>query len=104
MKLIILIPNGWPEKKKVEDTFYGDCEQADKLGYNECLASLDPIKNVEIALDKDSVKGILLQADLDFHKLDCADDEFMEWIDFMAEAVAANLDKILVVKKGEKSE
>lgn len=53
---------------------------------------------MKIEIDKDSVKEILLQADLEFHKMACADDEFMEWIDFMAGKVAANQDKILKVK------
>ena len=38
-------------------------------------------------VDENKVKENLLKADLDFHKMACADEEFMEWLDFMAKAI-----------------
>ena len=38
-------------------------------------------------LELTAVKDCLLKADLDFHKMLCADDEFSEWLSFLAKAI-----------------
>ena len=39
------------------------------------------------------IKDCLLKADVDFHKTACADEEFMEWIDFIAKRVVERINE-----------
>lgn len=84
MKLKDLIPDGWPEK-----IYYQNNREA--RGINGTIASLDPIKNAEVVVDEIKLRQIICGNDMPGgYTKDQAE---------LGRAIAANLDKILVVEK-----
>ena len=97
MKLIDLpeVARLVPEKKECiclkihnEDPIWG-CECGAKA-YNFAIDSLTPLLSLEVEVNYGKVKDVLLKSDLDYHKLACADEEYMDWLSHMAFAVASS--------------
>ena len=90
MKLKNLIKAGWPEKK---DTC--GCYKED-IGYNQAIAAIEPIKEMEVGVDKEKMQSII--CDEWYRQLGTNINRGEACILF-ANALAANLDKFLVVEK-----
>lgn len=93
MKLKDLIPDGWPEKIYYQNNReeYDAFLDGEARGINGTIASLDPIKNAEVVVDEIKLRQIICGNDMPGgYTKDQAE---------LGRAIAANLDKILVVEK-----
>lgn len=91
MKFKDLIKADWPEKRNAS-SYDSDSEWCD--GYDACLAAIEPIKELEVGVDVARLRYILLDRNPMGIKIH-------ESVEETIEALAANLDKILVVEKGK---
>ena len=95
MKLKDLIKDGWPEKNDETDfpTLEEDSPELNKmLGWNACLAVIEPIKKMEVELNREVIGDLITDLQLGLS---------MEEKWKIANHLAANLDKIFVVGKGK---
>lgn len=94
MKISELVKDGWPTLA----AGYSGQEQWMK-GWNQCLAAIEPIKEMEVGLNDTELKGVLA-------RVYCEPKHSHKELDAnllisIACALAANLGKILVVEKGK---
>ena len=73
-------------------------ETLERIGWNSCLAAIEPIKEMVVGFDDTELKGVLA-------RVYCEPEHSHKELDAnllisIAHAFAANLDKILVVEKG----
>ena len=103
MKIKDLVKDGWPKRKfdTAKCSKCPGCNIAEHIaeirGFNVCLAAIEPIKEMEVEVDKEKIYRII--------KLNCEDSDRYPTEEVFAmataTALAANLDKFLVVKKGK---
>ena len=115
MKLKDLIKDGWPEENDETDfpTLEEDSPELNKmLGWNACLAAIEPIKEMEVGVDENQFIKIVSNLPHDGKNvftvnlfkepsyLGCQVLKLNEdGIKYLLHALAANLDKFLVIRK-----
>lgn len=99
MKLCELIKNGWPEKKDLPSVagYANDITQEYPIeveayhnGWNYCLAAIEPIKEMEVELNREVIGDLITDLQLGLS---------MEEKWKIANHLAANLGKFLVIRK-----
>lgn len=85
MKLCDLIKTGWPEKK--------DIYNYENREWNDCVAAIEGIKNLELVMDIASIARMIRV----YSCWDIGEDDCIR----IAHALAANVEKILIVGEGE---
>ena len=77
-----------PEKK--DEGLDDQMAQYYEQSYNSAIDDLTPLLSLEVEVNYGKVKDVLLKSDLDYHKLACADEEYMDWLSHMAFAIASS--------------
>ena len=93
MKLCELIKTGWPEKKVLSTSYVSggiDIGGQINSGWNACLAAIEPIKEMEVELNREVIGDLITDLQLGLS---------MEEKWKIANHLAANLGKFLVIRK-----
>lgn len=117
MKINKLVKDGWPEKKVLSTSYvHGGIDIGGQInsGFNACLTAIEPIKEMEVGVDKNQFIKIVSNLSHDGKNvftmnlfkepsyLGCQVLKLDEdGIKYLLHALAANLDKFLVVEKGK---
>ena len=87
MKLKDLIKDGWPEAQYTHNEEYKDWNE----GWNQCLAAIEPIKELEVRIKKEAVLKIIMQWTSVIDDRGLAQD--------IVDDLAANLDNFLLIER-----
>ena len=103
MKLCELIKTGWPEKK--------DIYNYENREWNDCLAAIEPIKEMEVGVDEIKIEKEMDGAACAYRNYEIMTNsqnlnesekksmKKLTYFGFIAQALANNVEKILIVKK-----
>ena len=101
MKISELVKDGWPEETWLSDHVCNQkvsCPACVEIGRNMAITAIEPIKEMEVGVDEKKVQNIIYD---ELYRLLGTDTNRREACRLYAHALAANLDKFLVVEKGK---